>query len=139
MGGKEDDNQTESEEDRKPTQKKRKPTQKQIEEAELAAKPRYSEAHRPGPCDSSSAFCILNWNVASLASTLKKEPLAISALAEKENAQLICLQVSAAVVKFHGSAEAGIRAASVCDYFIASTRLTRKLKAWRHRVCTALL
>lgn len=86
------ENETE-EEVEKPKAKKRKPTQKQIEEAEAAARPRYDEAKRPTPCSSDTAFNIVTWNVASLSSTLKKEPQAISNLVEKERAHVVCLQV----------------------------------------------
>ena len=82
-----------SEDAEKPKAKKRKPTQKQLEEAELEAKPRYNEALRPAPCKIDSAFNIVTWNVASLSSTLRKDPQAISRLAEKESAHVVCLQV----------------------------------------------
>lgn len=62
--------------------------------AELEAKPRYDEALRPAKCKAASAFSIVTWNVASLSSTLKKDPRAISRLAEIENAHVVCLQVA---------------------------------------------
>lgn len=77
----------------KPEARKRKPTKKQLEAAEAATRPVYDEATRPQLGEGVSAFKIVTWNVASLNSSLKKDPQAISRLALLENADVVCLQV----------------------------------------------
>ena len=60
----------------------------------VAARPVYTESLRPPAYKDGPCLRILTWNVASLNATLKKDPDAIGKLAAKEEADVICLQVS---------------------------------------------